>query len=59
MTIKHLKVFLVVAEEKNMSVAAGKLFLSQPTVSQTISEMEKHYGVKLFEPAGSNHGAGG
>ncbi|MBC8610077.1 LysR family transcriptional regulator [Massilimaliae timonensis] len=49
MTIKHLKVFLVVAEEKNMSVAAGKLFLSQPTVSQTISEMEKHYGVKLFE----------
>jgi DNA-binding transcriptional LysR family regulator len=49
MTIRHLKVFIAVAEERNMSAAAGKLFLSQPTVSQIISELEKHYGVRLFE----------
>lgn len=49
MTIRHLKIFVVVAENSNMSTAAKKLFISQPTVSQAIRELEEHYGVKLFE----------
>lgn len=32
-----------------MSVAATKLFVSQPTISQTIRELEEHYNVLLFE----------
>ncbi len=32
-----------------MTVAAEKLFISQPTVSQAIRELEEHYGVLLFE----------
>ena len=32
-----------------MSAAASALYVSQPTVSQAISELEDHYGVRLFE----------
>ena len=49
MTIRHLKIFTTVADTGGMSAAAKKLHVSQPTVSQAISELEKHYGVKLFE----------
>lgn len=49
MTIRHLKIFIAVAETGSMSKAAQKLFLSQPTVSQAIRELEEHYEVRLFE----------
>ena len=49
MTIRHLKVFTAVADMGGMSAAAKKLHVSQPTVSQAIAELEKYYGVKLFE----------
>lgn len=32
-----------------MNAAAAKLYISQPTVSQAIRELEEHYGVLLFE----------
>lgn len=49
MTIRHLKIFLEVAKTGNMSQAAKQLYLSQPTVSQAIRELEEHYETKLFE----------
>lgn len=49
MTIRHLKIFTEVADAGGMSAAAKNLHVSQPTVSQAIAELEKHYGVKLFE----------
>ncbi len=49
MTIRHLKIFIAVAETGKMSAAAAKYFISQPTVSQTIKELENHYEVLLFE----------
>ncbi|SUY47586.1 MarR family transcriptional regulator [Clostridium putrefaciens] len=49
MTIRHLRIFIEVADSGKMSIAASNLFLSQPTVSQTIKELEQHYGVLLFE----------
>lgn len=49
MTIRHLKIFIMVVECKTMSLAAEKLYLSQPTVSQAIRELEEHYGGLLFE----------
>ena len=49
MTIKHLRVFNEVAESGKMSIAAAKFYLSQPTVSQIIKELEEHYGFLLFE----------
>ncbi|MGN0326373.1 MAG: LysR family transcriptional regulator [Lachnospiraceae bacterium] len=49
MTIRHLKVFTTVVDAGGMSAAAKELHVSQPTVSQAIGELEKYYGVKLFE----------
>ena len=49
MTIRHLEMFTAVADTGGMSAAAKKLHVSQPTVSQAIAELEKYYGVKLFE----------
>ena len=49
MTIRHLKIFIAVAETGSMSAAANRLYLTQPTVSQTVRELEEHYHVKLFE----------
>ena len=49
MTIRHLKIFIAVAESGSMSATANKYYISQPTVSQTIRELEKHYGVALFD----------
>lgn len=49
MTIRHLEMFTTVVDEGGMSKAAKKLYISQPTVSQAIAELEKYYGVKLFE----------
>ncbi len=49
MTIRHLKVFISVAENGSMTRAAEALHVAQPAVSYTISEIEKYYGIKLFE----------
>ena len=45
MTIRHLNIFVAVADYGSMSAAATHLYLSQPTVSQAIRELEKHYNV--------------
>ena len=49
MTIRHLKVFVCVCRHQSMTKAAEELFIAQPAVSNTISEIEKNYKVKLFE----------
>ncbi len=49
MTLRHLKIFITVCESMNMTEAAASLFMSQSAVSQAVSELEKHYGVKLFD----------
>ena len=49
MTIRHLRIFIAVADLGSMTGAAKALFISQPTVSQAITELESHYGIKLFE----------
>lgn len=49
MTIRHLKIFIKVAECGSMNTAAKELFLSQPTISQAIRELEEYYGTRLFD----------
>ena len=49
MSIRHLRIFIMVADCGKMSLAAEKLFITQPSVSQAIKEIEEYYGVKLFE----------
>lgn len=49
MTIRHFRIFAAVCDDMNMTRAAEKLFISQSAISQAISELESHYGTKLFE----------
>lgn len=49
MNIRHLKIFITVADCGKMSAASERLFISQPSVSQAIREIEDYYGIKLFE----------
>lgn len=48
-TLKQLSIFIAVAEKLRMSDAAKALFVSQPTVSQTISDLEDEMNVELFD----------
>ena len=48
-TRKHLYIFKTVATTQSMSKAAQLLYISQPTISQKIQEIENQYDIKLFE----------
>ena len=48
MEIRVLKYFLAVAREQNISAAAESLFLSQPTLSRQLKELEEELGKQLF-----------
>ena len=45
----RLKVFVTLSVVKNFTRAAEVLHISQPAVSQNISELEKQLGIKLFD----------
>lgn len=48
MTSKELLYVKTVAEEKNISRAAKKLFIAQPSLSQSIQRIEESVGTPLF-----------
>jgi DNA-binding transcriptional LysR family regulator len=48
MEIRVLRYFLETAREGNMTRAAERLFVSQPTMSKQLKELEKELGTKLF-----------
>lgn len=52
MTIRHLRIFAAVVDCGTMHAAAQKLYLSQPTITQAVKELEEHYGCLLFERYG-------
>lgn len=49
MTLRHLRIFIVVADQESITKAAKELYIAQPTVSVAIRELEEHYGICLFE----------
>lgn len=48
MDIRQLNYFVAVAENKNFTKAAQKLFISQPSLSRQISILEAEFNVPLF-----------
>lgn len=56
MKLRHLRYFIMAAEESNISRAAARLYVSQPAVSRQIRDLESELGVTLFkrEPQGLN-----
>lgn len=49
MELRQLNYFIALAEEKNFSRAANKVFVSQPALSQQIADLEKELGYALVE----------
>ena len=49
MEIEQLRVFLTLAETKNFTRAAERLFVSHSTVSRCLSALEDELGVRLVE----------
>ena len=49
MNFLNLHYFLVTAEEMSITRAAKRLFISQQALSAHISNLEKEYGVQLFD----------
>lgn len=48
-SLRHLRVFVKVAELKSVRKAADAVFLSQPAVTQAIAKIEAQIGAVLFE----------
>ena len=49
MTIRHMRIFVAVCRQGSVTGAAQVLYLAQPSVSLAIKELEKYYGVRLFD----------
>jgi DNA-binding transcriptional LysR family regulator len=54
LNLKQLQYFRLLAKKEHYTKTASQLFITQPSLSQAISELEKELGVKLFERKGRN-----
>ncbi|MFD1261010.1 LysR family transcriptional regulator [Entomomonas asaccharolytica] len=54
MDIANLTAFIAVAETSSFSLAADRLFLTQPAISKRISTLEQSLNTKLFDRIGRN-----
>ncbi len=50
----QLNVFIIAAETLNFTQAAQRLHMSQPSVSQHIQALERHFNTRLFSRSGRN-----
>ena len=49
MEIRVLRYFVTMAREGNMTRAAERLFVTQPTLSKQLKDLEEELGRKLYE----------
>ena len=49
MELRHLRYFVIAAEEQNIRRAAERLFVAQTAISRRIQDLEAELGVQLFD----------
>lgn len=47
--MEHLDYFIAIVEEKNLTKAAQRLYISQPSLTRYVNRLEEEYGVKLLD----------
>ncbi len=52
MTLQQLHYAITISEAKSMSKASEKLFVSQPTLTKSIKELEQSIGISIFHRTG-------
>lgn len=52
MTLKQLQYVVTAAETGNITEAAGRLFIAQPSLTAAIHELENEFGITLFTRSG-------
>ena len=48
MTLQQLKYVITIAETGSFTMAASKLFVTQPSLSKTVAELEREMGITIF-----------
>ena len=48
MTLQQMKYALTIAEQGSMNKAAEQLFISQPSLTSAVRELEKEIGIQVF-----------
>ena len=49
MKIQHLRYIVMIADQRSISLAAKKLYVSQPYLSKVVQDIEADFGKKIFE----------
>ncbi len=47
--IRHLRAFLTIAEERNLTRAARRLHMTQPALSRTLAQLERELAIRLID----------
>ena len=55
MTLQQLRYAMVVAQTGSMNKAAESLFISQPTLTNTIRGLEEESGITIFNRTNKGH----
>ena len=52
MTLQQLKYILAISETGSMNKAAEKLYISQPSLTSSVQDLERETGIKIFNRSG-------
>ena len=52
MTLRHMRIFQKIYEKQSVTRAAEELHMTQPAVTRALQELERYYGLRLFERLG-------